>query len=310
MTMLRGTVCGMTWGWTGRRGTWDTQSAAESMEKMKELGVNWVALAFGALQERPQSTEIRYTEPPTVTDAEIRVAASRARALGLNVCLKPVVNCADGTWRAHINFFDVDTPGEPSWTQWFSSYGEFIVHYARLAEELQCEMFCVGCEMVQSDRRADQWRALIAEVRQVYTGLITYNCDKYQEDRVTWWSAVDVISASGYYPVGTWHTQLDRIEQVVEREQKPFFFMETGCPSRTGSQFMPNDWSLKGDPSEEAQDEFYEAMFTACSERPWMQGYMLWDWPARLYAEEDAHNNDDYCVYGKMASERIREYYK
>ena len=78
-------------------------------------------------------------------------------------------------------------------------------------------------------------RALIEEVRGVYSGLITYNCDKYQEDHVTWWDAVDVISSSGYYRSGDWRNQLDRIEGVVAREGKPFFFMEAGCPSREGS---------------------------------------------------------------------------
>ena len=62
-----------------------------------------------------------------------------------------------------------------------------------------------------------QWRELVRQVREVYPGLVTYNCDKYQEDRLTWWDAVDVISSSGYYPTGTWERHLDRIERVVAR---------------------------------------------------------------------------------------------
>ncbi len=79
--------------------------------------------------------------------------------------------------------------------------GEFILHAARLAEAEGCEMLCIGCEMVRADGQEAHWRALIADVREVYTGLVTYNCDKYQEDHVTWWDAVDVISSSGYYPI-------------------------------------------------------------------------------------------------------------
>lgn len=33
-----------------------------------------------------------------------------------------------------------------------------------------------------------------------YHGLVSYNTDKYQEDHVSWWDYVDMISPSGYYP--------------------------------------------------------------------------------------------------------------
>lgn len=170
-------VNGMTWGWTGVRGTWGGPDAEHSLRELKPLGVNWVALALSALQDTAQSTVIRYRDAPTVTDEETRWAIRQAKAQGMKVILKPVVNCADGTWRAHIGFFSHEVPGEPSWADWFDAYGEFILHYARIAEDEGCEMLCIGCEMVQADARAAEWRELIAKVREVYGGLITYNCD-------------------------------------------------------------------------------------------------------------------------------------
>lgn len=302
--------CGMTWGWTGVRGSWATPAASDSLRAMVDLDVNWVGIAFGALQATAQSTTIAFADEPTVSDDEVRWAIREAKGHGLKVCLKPVVNVADGTWRAFISFFDEEVPGEPSWADWFASFTRFVVHYARIAEEEGCEMFCVGCEMVQSDQREAQWRAVIGEVRAVYTGSVTYNCDKYQEDRVLWWDAVDIISSSGYYPLGEWDRQLDRIGAVVAREGKPFFFMESGCPSRTGSAARPNDWTLVGSPSESEQADWYADAFAACDTRDWVQGFMLWDWPAALYAKEDAAANDDYCVYGKAAASVIQEHYR
>ena len=301
--------CGMTWGWTGVRGTWATSVAADSMSKLGNLNVNWVGISFGALQATAQSTEIPFEAAPTVTDAEVRWAIQEAQRLGLKVCLKPVVNVADGTWRAFIGFFDDEVPGEPSWAQWFASYGRFILHYAAIAQEEGVEMLCIGCEMVQTDKRETEWRALVVDVRAVYDGLLTYNCDKYQEDRVTWWDAVDIISSSGYYPQGDWDNQLDRIQPVVEREGKPFFFMESGCPSRDGSPARPNDWTLQGAPSEDAQADWYRDAFDTCAKRDWVQGFMLWDWPAELYAIEHAAANDDYCVYGKAAATIVAEHF-
>lgn len=299
-------VCGMTWGWVGTRGTWATPAAEESMAAMAAGGFTWTALAYAAEQATCHSTEIPFDEAPTVSDAEIVWAIRSAKAHGLRVVLKPVVNVADGTWRAHIGFFDWDVPHEPSWTEWFASYSAFILHAARLAEREGCDMLCIGCEMVRADGQEQHWRALIARVREVYSGLLTYNCDKYQEDHVAWWDAVDVVSSSGYYPIDAWETQLDRIEKVVTASGQPFLFMEAGCPSRTGSAALPNDWALPGAPSEREQADYYRAMVDACRARPWVGGLMLWDWPAELYAPEEAGRNDDYCPYGKQAGEYIR----
>lgn len=303
-------VAGMTWGWTGVRGSWETAAADRSMDELAALDVSWVALAYAAEQATAQSTEIPVAAATTVTDEEIRRAVRESRARGWKVCLKPVVNCADGTWRGHIGFFDEDVPGEPAWAQWFASYTAFIVHHARLAQEVGAEMFCVGCEMVRADAHEDAWRELVRQVREVYSGLVTYNCDKYQEDRLTWWDAVDVISSSGYYPAGTWEEHLDRIEAVVAREDKPFVFLEAGCPSRTGSAARPNDWSLLGTASGSEQAGYLEEMFTACQERPWVSGFFLWDWPAELYAPADADSDDDYCMYAKPGAAVVRQAYR
>ncbi|TPX03193.1 1,4-beta-xylanase, partial [Schumannella luteola] len=298
-----------TWGWVGTRGTWSTPEAGESMRLMSEHDVTWTALAYAAEQEHVYSTEIPL-DGVQVTDDEIVGAIRQAHAHGLTVCLKPVVNVADGSWRAHIGFFDQEVPGEPSWAEWFASYERFILHAARIAEAEGCAMLCVGCEMVRADAQEQHWRALIARVREVYSGLVTYNCDKYQEDRVTWWDAVDVISSSGYYPIDAWERQLDRIEPAVLASGKPFFFMEAGCPSREGSPALPNDWALPGEPSGRAQLDYYTEMFRAVRARRWVRGLMLWDWPARLYPEQAAAADDDYCPYGKPAGEFMAAQYR
>lgn len=56
-----------------------------------------------------------------------------------------------------------------------------------------------------------------------------------------------MISSSGYYPINDWDNQLDRIEQVVKKFDKPFFFAEAGCMSVEGSNQVPNDWGVRGD---------------------------------------------------------------
>ncbi len=303
-------VCGVTWGWVGIRGEWTGPVARASLEALADTGANWVTLAWSVDQETAHTPHLNRDASRVVTDDEIAGAADLAHELGLKVCLKPVVNCADGTWRAYISFVDPPVPTEPGWDQWFAEYSDFIVDAAALGGRVGAEMLCVGCEMVMADSQERHWRQLVARVRGVYRGLVTYNCDKYQEDRLAWWDAVDVISSSGYYPSGTWAANLDRIGAVVEREHRPFVFMEAGCPSRTGSQAAPNDWTFGGGPDEETQARYLDEMFAEIEGRSWVGGVMLWDWPAALYPPEEASLNRDYCMFAKCGEAVVRDHFR
>lgn len=304
-------IKGFTFGWDSKRGDFLKQEAKESLRLMQACtSSDTVIIAISALQETAHTTKVDYVGNHIVSDEELLAMIDYAKSLGLRVILKPTVNCKDGTWRAHINFFDVDVPCEPKWSDWFKSYTDYQRHYARIAEATDCEMMIVGCEMVQTERRADEWRQLIREVKEVYHGLVSYNTDKYQENHVPFWDAVDVLSSSGYYPVGTWEKELDRIETVVKKYNKPFFFAEAGCPSRTGSSRIPNDWNHVGEVDLEEQATFYREMFEAAGKRDFVLGFGLWDWNTLLHTREEAQVDTGYGVYGKPAEGVIYDYYK
>lgn len=293
------------------QGTFEKEKTYQSLKVMKErTGADFIILVPNGLQDTPQSETIDYTGKATVGDEELEKIIAYAKSLGLRVALKPTVNCKNGTWRAHICFFDEDVVCEPKWSNWFAAYTEFQLHYARIAQKCGCEIFIAGCEMVQAEKRETEWRKLIADIRKEYTGLVSYNTDKYQEDRVKWWDCVDVISSSGYYPIDQWEQELDRIEKVVKKFHKPFFFAEAGCMSVTGSNRIPNNWCIKGEADLEGQAAWYQAMFEACSKRDWVGGVCIWDWPAWLYQEENAEKQMDYAVYAKPAEHIIKKYYR
>ncbi|WP_461226079.1 glycoside hydrolase family 113 [Lacticaseibacillus suihuaensis] len=298
----------VTYGYTGQRGDWSTLRAQQSLRLLHErTGANTVILAVTVTQPDAFTPRIDWQSPAVLRDAEVLATAAAAQAMGMAVILKPMVNLEDGVWRAHINFFDHDAPCEPTWGQWFTAYTAFMTHYAELAEQCHASMLVIGCELVNADRRAGEWRALIAQLRRLYHGKLTYNCDKYQEDAVSWWDAVDVISSSGYYPIDAWSTQLPRIQAVVERFGKPFFFCEAGCPARRGAALLPNDWTRRGALALDEQAAWYRAMFAALRQAPWVAGVGLWDWKADLYPVAQAATNDDYALYGKPAEAVVLE---
>lgn len=303
-------ICGMTYAPFARKGSYQEKRAFDSLRKMKEnTNSNFVILAPNGLQDTAQSEEICYTSDATVSDDELKGMIDYAKELGMRVALKPTVNCKNGTWRAYVNFFDEDVVCEPKWCNWFESYTEFQLHYARLAKEMGVEMHIAGCEMVMAERREAEWRKLIADIRSEFDGLVSYNTDKYQEHNVKWWDAVDVISSSGYYPLEDWENQLDRIEAVVKKFQKPFFFAEAGCMSIVDSNKVPNDWAVQGEADAKGQADWYEAMFEACLKRDWVKGMAFWSWSSHLYTKNDALKRKDYEIYAKPAEKIVKKYF-
>lgn len=303
-------IKGFTFAPFARKGSYSKKEAYISLDNLKErVGINFIILAPNGLQETPQSEEICYTSNSTVSDEELKDIIAYAKKIGLRVALKPTVNCKNGTWRAHINFFDEEVHCEPKWSKWFDSYTNFQLHYAEIAEKTGCEMFIAGCEMVMAERREEEWRKLISDIRGVFNGLVSYNTDKYQEHNVKWWDCVDVISSSGYYPLHDWEKELDRIEKVVKTFNKPFFFAEAGCMSTKGSSEVPNDWNLDGKVDLNEQADWYEAMFESSLKREWVSGFAMWDWASNQYSLSRAEKNKGYEVYGKPAEIVIKKYY-
>lgn len=127
-------ICGVTFAPFASAGSFSQERARQSLRTMKEnTNANFIILAPNGLQETPQSEEICYTSAATMTDDELKSMIEYAQSLGLRVALKPTANCKNGTWRAHINFFDEDVPCEPKWGNWFASYMDFQSHYARIS---------------------------------------------------------------------------------------------------------------------------------------------------------------------------------
>lgn len=296
-----------TFGFCEKRGFTGVASWKESLRRMAATtGCNAVILPVCAWQDHTYSVEMDSEHPDVMSTEDVQNVCSLARELGLKVILKAMVNCRDGYWRAYIRFFDQFVPVEPGWAEWFASWNRHVLRVAEMAKENRADLFCIGCEMVGTDHRETEWRELIREVRKRFHGPLTYNCDKYQEDHVAWWDAVDLISSSGYYPIDDLPRQFERIRQAAQRTGKPFMFMECGCPSRGGSELRPNDWCFGKGTDMEAQRKWYSAFLEEVRKNPFVRGTGWWDWPAtRLYPEEGGRNDNGYCTYGKPANHLI-----
>ena len=313
-------IKGFTYGYDGRRGMYRTPEAALSMERMAALGGNWAALAFTVMQESYSSTVIRPDYRFTVTDKDITCAVEKLHALGLKVCMKPIVNCMDGVWRAHIRFADPEWGDRNYWKEWFSSYTAFLCHYAEIAEDTGCEMFCVGCEMLGTEDRESYWRDAIRAVRAVYRGKLVYNTNHGREDALAWWDAVDYIGTSAYYRVGKipgdsvenmmdgWEEHRRALAELSARHGgKQILFMEIGCRSARGCAMMPYDFTHRDLPyDEEEQANFYESCFRVMWNEPWFAGFFWWDWYTKI---PQRHPELGFSIVDKKAEQIVKAWY-
>ena len=313
---------GYTWGFFSKQGEWLTEAAEQSMRRLASNGLDWICLTVNAWQETFYSTRIFSLYGRTQTDEEVAHAVALAKSLGLKVCLKPMVNCLDRSWRARINFPTEE--GTTYWDDWFASYRNFMNYYAEMAERLGCEMLCTGCEMAGMDRQAEQCRRMIAEVRQRYTGIVMHNINHGDEFENRWLDAVDVIGISGYYPVTDpehrgIETMRERWQQVVgcleachERFGRPIMFAEIGVRNEEGCTAYP--WDFHDRPEkpidEQEQADFYTTAMEATWDLPYFAGYFWWDWKAVIPSEEEAKKNRDFTVYGKKAEEVLKCWYR
>ena len=315
---------GYTYGYDGRRGSYRSEEGKKSRELLFETGINWMCLAVGMTQATAHSTKIEFDFGRSITDRDIIAAVEHAHKNNIKVCLKPMVNCRDGVWRAYINFADSDFEGkDPYWDAWFESYGNFMKYYAELAEETGCEMLCIGCEMCGTERKEAHWRKLITEIRQVYSGKLIYNTNHGHEDDVKWFDAVDYVGTSAYFPVAqaggasseemrkAWESVREEMYQIYQKWQKKIVFIEIGCRSANGCATMPWDFGHRDLPhDEDEQANFYDSCLSVFAKEDWFGGMFWWDWSTKIYDDkETAAKDNGFNIHLKKAEDVLKEWY-
>ena len=260
--------------------------AARELSSLQKMGANWVSLTpFGYLPglDVPEIHPSAQGGPEEENDESVCEAASRARAMGLRVWLKP--HLWTRGWVGELEF------GPGGWTRFFEHYRRFILHYALLAEREGMDGLVVGHELPSSTlRHPEPWRRLIAEVRRVYSGTLTYGANWDREvDEVAFWDTLDLIGVSFYDPLAAEPTRdvarltagarkgLKRLRAIAARSGRPVVLLEAGYASTAMAPVRP--WEEdRGAPDVEAQRACYEALVRALEPEDWVAGAFFWKW--------------------------------
>ncbi len=290
--------------------------------------VNWIVQTPFAWQSHERSPNLELVTEGVLwgeTDAGLEATTRLAQRLGIKTLLKPHVwltDASDGK-----SWMDIEMESEENWQRWFKNYATFILHYARLAERVGIEGLCVGAELhLTTKLREQDWRKLIAEIRKVYHGKLTYAANWYKEfEDITFWNELDFIGIQAYFPLAAeknlpveklkagWLPHLEAIQNVQQRYGKPVLFTEIGYRSAPDCAIKPWEWpehdQQPAEPSGlSAQAACYEAFFQTFWKSAWFAGAYIWKWYPST-EETVRRRGGDFTPQGKPAEAVMAAWY-
>jgi hypothetical protein len=302
--------------WEGAR-----RIGPEALAPLPDLGVSWISQTpFGWCPARDSPALYMVAEGHGLwgeSDAGLTETARFARAHGIRTLLKPHL------WvrRAWVGQLEMRT--EADWRAFFGAYESFIVHYAELAQRERFEALAVGTELMRTTSRSADWRRVIARVRQVYGGPLTYCAAWNEAEAIEFWDDLDFIGVQAYYPLGAqpqpqvseirtaWAPIAARLAALAARTGRPVVFTEAGYKSLAGGLAAPWEWSTEGALDLALQRDAYQALFDVFWGQPWFGGTFMWKWHPHVGrpAQPPERHARDFTPQGKPALDVLRSVY-
>lgn len=295
--------------------------ALRTLDYLLGLGVNAISLVWPIYQDHMTATQVKGGKD-TLSDDNIAFFIEEAKARGFWVMVRPLMDegslvndpnwdaqAYGAPWRGNIQPSDL--------TAWFSSYQGLTDHYLAIAETSGADAFSLGAEFNSLEEHTDQWRALIAASRSVFSGELTYASNWTVSDRVQFWQDLDFISVDPYSElkvavgapvedlVVAWQERLDEILIRAYVLDMPVVFAEVGVASQVGANLRP--WiGDHGTPVDlEEQRRYYEA---ACRVAYGRVRGVFW-WAESTNPPADPLQDRSFDFHGKPSEEEIRECY-
>ncbi|MBB4078133.1 hypothetical protein GGR28_000734 [Lewinella aquimaris] len=292
-----------------------------SLDSLQRMHVNSVAIVpYTFMRQAGEVGELPVPDGAgSENDPAVRFAIREARKRNCFVLLKPQI-WVSGGWPGDVNF-----ESEEKWDKFFRAYRDWIMHYGKMAEEEGVEALCIGTELVETTLgHPDAWRSIIADLRKVYSGKLTYAANWGREfEQLTFWADLDAIGLNSYYPLSTsdrptdaelragaetWMHLADSVSVAFDR---PLWLTEVGFRSVERAWLNPHAEAGERSASLRDQARCYDALLTASLNSERLRGMFIWKWPSYLGHDEGRRStNTGFTPGGKPAGELLGNFYR
>lgn len=291
-----------------------------TLREARRLGATWISLTpFGRIADL-KATGIAHTfeQPFAENRRAVSRAIAQAHAQGLKVLLVPHLWVESGEWRGEL------APGDDaSWSSFARSYRDFVCAWAEVARDSRADLLAAGVELRTwvTTTRAPSFTDVVAELRRIYPGPLTYAANWDDADDTVVWGSLDVIGINGFYPLATRAGASDvdladgarevasRVRALSARWDKPVLFTEFGYTTRPDPALRPWEWPdhmQHVTVDQAAQARAYRALLGALLDEPRFIGAFAW----RVYADPDDLSQEaewGFSPRGKLAELVLRD---
>jgi len=283
--------------------------------------VNFVALMpFGFIKDL-SSPEIKYNTDRQwfgETKKGLSQYAKTFQEERIKIMVKPQI----WVWKGEYTGL-IEMNSEANWRILENTYLEFILTYAKAAEDLKADILCIGTELEKFLlNRPKYWQELISKIRKIYKGKLTYAANWDEFKRVTFWKEIDYIGIDAYFPLSDkkspsledfksgWHPHKNEILRVQKQFDKPVLFTEFGYRSVdfTGKEPWKSD-RVVGNVNLEAQVNGLQAIHNLFWKEDWFAGGFIWKW-FHEHEKVGGSNNNRFTPQNKPAEDLIRKLYQ
>ena len=292
----------------------------KSVQPVVRINANFAALMpFGFIRELSHPEIWFNTERQWFGEREdgIKQYAEELRKKGIKIMLKPQIWVANGQFTGFIKMTKED-----DWQTLESSYSSFILEYARIAQENNFEILCIGTELEGFiDARPNYWKELIVEIKKIYKGKLTYASNWNEYNRTPFWDEIDYIGIDAYFPVDdkqsptletskkAWQKHKIEMKTYSKKHDKEILFTEFGYRSIDYAGRAP--WTVDRVDKQvnlEAQVILTQALFEEFWSEDWFAGGFVWKW-FHDYENVGGHNNNRFTPQNKPAEQILKSFY-
>ena len=216
--------------------------AVGELEVLQQTHANHLAIMPYGFMPTLKSPDLRFDHPRQCwgerTEGCIETI-NHSRKEGFEIMLKPQIWIGGGDFTRFI-----EMNSEKEWLQFEENYANFILNFARVAEDQKVELFCIGTELGKVVAARPQfWTKLVNDVRKIYGGKLTYaeNWDCF--DKPVFLKDMDYISVDAYFPLNDgknpteqeirdgWKSHVEKMKTCAEINQKQILITECGYRS-------------------------------------------------------------------------------